>query len=629
MSVRIMDPETGNEVCKLVGHAGIISLDMLPNGHLVTGSQDGTIRVWDTSSATELSRIVGTGPVWDVCVLPNGHFASVSLGLKVIKVWDPETSQAVSQIEYPSCQRFNSIIALSDGRLATTTEANTFQLWDLNHPDKVVSLSNHTEPVLAVVELPNGNIASGSADGTVQVTDPNTMTSICTLKGHLPSVTCLAAMGNGFLVSGAQDRTIRLWDPTTCKEICKLEGHTQEIRALSLLHNGHIVSSSKDKTVKVWIATFRDENSNRQRPGRFRTVSSVCSLPNGRIAVADGTGIVLDLNSGLEVCRLEETFKKKIFSMTLLSNGHILSQCHDGSIMAWDPNTGKAIFSQNDGKSQRAVRPEACNATALLNGLFVLSRHNEVITWDSNTDSQVCKFQGHSSSPIFCLATLPNGYVVSGAQDKTILVWDPSTGTIVHELKGHTWSINTLDVLPNGHLLSGAKDDTMRVWDPLSANEICKLNSQGSATKVRILSNSLFMSLSNWKNCILWVPSNESYSCAVLIPKFNALPCLGNSIQDLTSALLKLRDCAAPLTSQHGECMGSFVSDDVMVLVFSSLIHIVWGSEVSNSISAPLLWKAERCDVFCDDANVFVCTWDQSDFLNMRIFTFPIVVRAL
>ena len=41
-------------------------------------------------------------------------------------------------------------------------------------------------------------------------------------------------------------------------------------------------------------------------------------------------------------------------------------------------------------------------------------------------------------SQVMCMAVLPNGQIVSGSYDKSLIVWDASDGRRVHQLKGHT-----------------------------------------------------------------------------------------------------------------------------------------------------------------------------------------------
>ncbi|KAJ1937148.1 general transcription repressor, partial [Linderina pennispora] len=61
----------------------------------------------------------------------------------------------------------------------------------------------------------------------------------------------------------------------------------------------------------------------------------------------------------------------------------------------------------------------------------------------------------------------PDGkFLVTGAEDKQIRIWDIATKKIRHILAGHEQDIYSLDFSPDGRtILSGSGDRTVRLWD--------------------------------------------------------------------------------------------------------------------------------------------------------------------
>jgi WD40 repeat protein len=64
-------------------------------------------------------------------------------------------------------------------------------------------------------------------------------------------------------------------------------------------------------------------------------------------------------------------------------------------------------------------------------------------------------------------AVLPDGRVVSGGNDRRVLVWEPSQpGTGPVELGRHNDSVEAVAVLPDGRVVSGGDDRRVLIWNP-------------------------------------------------------------------------------------------------------------------------------------------------------------------
>ncbi len=74
--------------------------------------------------------------------------------------------------------------------------------------------------------------------------------------------------------------------------------------------------------------------------------------------------------------------------------------------------------------------------------------------------------KGHDDG-ISALAFSPDGKVLaSGSGDRTIIIWDPHTGKILHRLDGHTAAVSSLSFSPDGrYLLSGAAEQGVVLWN--------------------------------------------------------------------------------------------------------------------------------------------------------------------
>jgi COMPASS component SWD3 len=80
---------------------------------------------------------------------------------------------------------------------------------------------------------------------------------------------------------------------------------------------------------------------------------------------------------------------------------------------------------------------------------------------------------GHTE-PVRALAVSSNGQILaSGSDDKTIKIWNPTTGALQHTLTGHIFNIKSLVVTPNGQtVISISFDNSIKFWNTQTGKEI-------------------------------------------------------------------------------------------------------------------------------------------------------------
>ena len=118
---------TGLIIKTLTGHTNeVLSLAVLRDGTLASGSSDKTIRIWNVTSGLTIKTL-------------TGHTNSVS-----------------------------SLAVLQDGTLASGSADNTIRIWNVTNRSTIKTLTGHTNQVYSLAVLRDGTVASGSRDGTIR-----------------------------------------------------------------------------------------------------------------------------------------------------------------------------------------------------------------------------------------------------------------------------------------------------------------------------------------------------------------------------------------------------------------------------------------------------------------------------
>jgi WD40 repeat protein len=263
------------------GHENTVyALAMLPDGRVVSGSQDETLKLWDIDKQQCLATLEGhRHTVYALAVLPDGRVVSGSLD-KTLKLWDMNKQQCLATFRGHE-GIMTALAVLPDGRVVSGSLDKTLKLWDMNKQQCLATFQGHEDRVWALAVLPDGRVVSGSHDKTLKLWDMNKQQCLATFSGHESGVRALAVLRDGRVLSSSDGYlAFKLWDMNKQQCLATFSGH-DSVRALAVLPDGRVMSGSWDYTLKLWdmnkkqcLATLK---------GHENWVNALAVLPDGRV----------------------------------------------------------------------------------------------------------------------------------------------------------------------------------------------------------------------------------------------------------------------------------------------------------------------------------------------------------
>ncbi|KAK1925406.1 WD40-repeat-containing domain protein [Papiliotrema laurentii] len=305
---------------------------------------------------------------------------------------------------------------------------------------KIMDLESRNAAILAELSSPTRATTSSSSSAPFIPRAP----ARHTLTSHRAPITRVAFHPTWtVLASASEDASVKIWDWEGGEFERTVKGHTKAVMDVDFDPKGTMmVTCSSDLTIKLWDPANEYTNT-KTLHGHDHSVSTVRFTPDGEKLVSasrDKTIRVWEVASGYCV----KTFtghSEWVREVVPSDDGSLLvSSSSDQTARVWD-------FASGETKME-------------------LRGHEHVV--ECAVFAPIVAYPAiRELAALGGVAPKSHGaYVATGSRDKSIRIWETSSGQCLRTFSGHDNWIRALVFHPSGkYLLSASDDKTMRIWD--------------------------------------------------------------------------------------------------------------------------------------------------------------------
>ncbi len=487
---RIRKKETGNPLYSLNGppRASHTPISTARNRFLVDVSETRAIRIWDLQNGA-LWKEIDEEPCSRnaIAVSPDGRYI-LAASWKSVRVWDIDTGQRVSTLGGHRAEIISLAAIPGTSLLISGSRAGRMRIWDFIAGGQVACLEGHNlaSGINSIAVTQDGRYAfSGADDGKVLAWDLSDHRTVASLEGHLHTVSTMAVSPDGnYVISGGgkNDTRILVWDVKRCLQAGRSEAGGPN-RGVSMTTPGgeYEVFEQGDGLRARDLATGELLSpSGLTTKGRLLEVTSRGRTILLRQAIPykpSGSKVHKYGGDPDSWTRIQERDGFRWTAMAIsMEEKYLAFGCSDGNIRIMDNRTGDII---------RVMGAHAHPVTALMitpdNRKMISMGDDRIKIWDFER-GELLGTIGDLNRPI---RLTPDGETIIARSrsehrrttDNSLKVLNLKTGGVVHRLEGHRTTGNVQDLVSGlavtrdgRYLISCAGDRTLRVWD-LSTGE--------------------------------------------------------------------------------------------------------------------------------------------------------------
>lgn len=351
---------------------------------------------------------------------------------------------------------------------------------------------------------------------SLHIWDTGTGKIIKEMPGHKRVITDIAITENGkFALTACIDQTLRLWDLEEGRCIRLLHGSRAPVTAVAISPDGrYAMSGGDDQLLRFWDLTSGRCLTTFGRDDKEDIASIAFDLPK-RIALSGGKRLrqwkipfsrwkapfvvsvpLSSIAAGSSQKEYAELVKKAKDALDKNDNAGAYQHCLT-ALRLPGYETDEVILdlievAGQHGKKSGLYSPPTLmrellhelDVTAIStskdqNKLFIGCGSGRVYIWDSDNQNRNGSFLVHSDEVVHLSPVWNGDYLLSGAWDSTICLWNMTTGTIIWQYQEHYVSRKeSIALSPDGrHIFFATCEDCIEKIDLMTGKVVAILSS--------------------------------------------------------------------------------------------------------------------------------------------------------